>query len=164
MNRPALLAMLVLCSLANPAMADIYRWVDSSGHVHFSDSPPPETKNLKQMKGNYQPGDPDVAKMHEAASKAPVTLYTANCGEHCNQAAAFLQNRGIPFSTRQVDKDDEAAKALRQLVGGLQVPVVSIGTTVQKGFDKTLWGNLLDLAGYPKVKVGVADTKVGGSK
>lgn len=32
----------VLCAAAAPAHADVYRWVDANGKVHYSDTPPPE--------------------------------------------------------------------------------------------------------------------------
>jgi glutaredoxin len=148
---PFLCASLLL-ALAAPASAEIYRWVDSAGRVHFGDQPPGDIDRVQQMPKQTLPDNAEVVKLRQAAEKAPVTLYITDCGAPCSQATALLQGRGIPFTTRQVDKDPEAVKALRQLTGQLQVPTLKIGDNVQKGFEKVMWNNLLDLAGYPRAK------------
>ncbi len=151
------LVLSVLClALAAPASAQIYRWVDSKGKVHFSDSPPPDTKRLQAVKAPSRPVDGQSAQMKEAVAKAPVTLYITDCGPACSQSVALLQSRGIPHSALRVDQDPEAAKRLKQVAGVLQVPVMTVGGTVQKGFQAELWHKLLDVAGYPK-----ADTTAG---
>jgi glutaredoxin len=148
---PFLCASLLL-ALAAPASAEIYRWVDNAGRVHFGDQPPGDIDRVQQLPKQTLPDNTEAAKMRQAASKTPVTLYITDCGAPCSQASALLQERGIPFTTRLVDKDPEAAKSLRQLVGQLQVPTLKIGDNAQKGFEKALWNNLLDLAGYPRAK------------
>ena len=154
----------VMLALAAPAAAEIYRWTDSAGRVHFSDQPPDDVNRVRQLPAQPMPDNPEAAKMREAANKAPVTLFITNCGDPCTQAAALLQGRGVPYSTRQIDKDPDAAKALRQLIGQLQVPVLKIGDNVQKGFEKVLWNNLLDLAGYPRAKGPAGDRNAPGGK
>lgn len=45
--------------LALPAAAEMYRWVDKDGRVHYSDQPPPATiKQQKQMKQRVRPAGP----------------------------------------------------------------------------------------------------------
>jgi glutaredoxin len=144
---------LALCALAGPASAEIYRWVDSAGRVHFSDQPPRDVDRVRQMPTQSNPENPDAAKMRAVADKQPVTLYITNCGAPCDQAKALLQERGIPYATKFLDRDPDAVKALRQAAGqDLMVPSLKIGDNVQKGFEKVLWNNLLDLAGYPRPK------------
>lgn len=153
----------VLLAWAAPAAAEIYRWTDSAGRVHFSDQPPDDVNRVRQLPAQPKPDNPEAAKMREAANKQPVTLFLTNCGEPCNQASALLQGRGVPYTTKYVDRDPEAAKSLRQLIGQLQVPVLKIGESTQKGFEKVLWNNLLDLAGYPRPK-GAGDKSAAGDK
>lgn len=159
---PLLCASLLL-ALAAPASAEIYRWVDNDGRVHFGDQPPGDINRVQQMPKQTLPENAQAAKMRQAVEKAPVTLYITDCGAPCSQATALLQGRGIPFTTRQVDKDPEAVKSLRQLIGQLQVPTLKIGDNVQKGFEKVMWNNLLDLAGYPPAK-GAASDKAAADK
>lgn len=147
----------VLLALTAPASAEIYRWVDSDGRVHFGDQPPRDVDRVRQLPKQTLPETTQAAKLREVVRKAPVTLFITDCGAPCNQATALLQGRGIPFTSRQVDKDPEAVKSLRQLIGQLQVPTLKIGDNVQKGFEKSIWNNLLDLAGYPPAKTPSSD-------
>jgi len=149
----SLLAGFLALVLAAPATAEIYRWVDSAGRVHFGDQLPNDVSRARQLPNQPLPETPKEAKAREVAQRSPVTLYTSACGEYCDQAVALLRSRGIPFTTLNVDREPESAKALAELTGGpLHVPVLRIGSTVQKGFEKTLWNNLLDMAGYPPNK------------
>ncbi len=145
-----LVCALTIC-FAPPVSAEIYRWVDSAGRVHFGDQAPSDASRVQQIPSQSLPEAPPAAKAREASQRSPVTLYTSACGQYCDQANDFLKARGIPYSLKFIDRDPDAARALRQLTGmPLQVPVIKIGDSVQKGFDKGLWGNLLDLAGYPR--------------
>jgi glutaredoxin len=147
-------ATLALLILALPASAEIYRWVDSAGQVHFGDQPPRNVERVQQVRTPPPSDNPDAAKLRDASGKQPVTLFLTNCGDPCSQASNLLPGRGIPYAAKYVDRDPDAAKALRQLIGQLQVPTLKIGDSVQKGFEKNQWNNLLDLAGYPKPKAG----------
>ena len=44
MNRLHALLLCLACSLALPAVGEIYKWTDSTGKVHYSDKPPAEAK------------------------------------------------------------------------------------------------------------------------
>ncbi len=39
---------LTLC--AAPVLADVYRWVDADGKVHYSDTPPPDQRPAERLK------------------------------------------------------------------------------------------------------------------
>jgi hypothetical protein len=39
---------------------------------------------------------------------------------------------------------------LKKLAGAVEVPVIVVGKTHQKGFEAGSWDSLLDSAGYPK--------------
>jgi biotin carboxylase len=43
----------MMCALAAPAAAQLYKWVDKDGKTHYSDTPPPnqDTKQLKASSG-----------------------------------------------------------------------------------------------------------------
>jgi glutaredoxin len=164
MKHSIILSALLALAVTAPASAEIYRWVDSAGHVHFGDQPPRDVNRVQQLPNQPLPETTDAAKLRETADKKPVTLYTTNCGAPCDQATALLQARGIPFSTKYLDRDPEAVKAYRQLAGqALQVPSLRIGENMQKGFEKVLWNNLLDLAGYPRAKTPAGATPTGST-
>ncbi len=64
MRRPLLAAALLL--LAPLAMGQAYKWTDSSGTVHYSDTPPPKGTQVKRITttGSVQP----LAQPAQAAS------------------------------------------------------------------------------------------------
>jgi glutaredoxin len=153
------LALLVLCSAVACAAgaAEMYRWVDKDGKVHYTDSPPPATARKveeKNLGGNnaVSAGDlPYATRM--AAKNFPVTLYVSNCGEPCTQARQHLAKRGIPYTAKNPASSQADTDALKKLVGSPQVPVLVVGgTSPLKGYDAASWDAALDAAGYPKSK------------
>jgi glutaredoxin len=152
--RIALVAGIVLAVLCGGASAQMYRWVDKDGGVHYTQTPPPPDAKSTQRKslgtgGGAMPyGDLPYATQ-SAAKNFPVTLYTSpDCGAPCEQARSFLVRRVVPFreiSVRQ-QKDIESLKAVS---GGLQVPYLVVGSQKQAGFLEDAYGALLDSAGYP---------------
>ncbi len=144
--------MLVLGLLAVAAQADMYRWEDANGKIHYSDTPPPpNARNVEHKK--ITGGKPDELPLpytlQQAVKNFPVTLYTTDCGEACTRAQQVLAKRGIPYM--EIDaKEPAAQEELRKLVGPtLQVPVLKIGQKVLKGIEEGQWNTALDIAGYP---------------
>jgi len=132
---------------------EVYRWVDGAGGVHYTDQRPPSTvKEVKTLtgKGNVVEVAKESFESKQAREKSPVTLYAGACGPLCDDARAFLTQRGIAFTHRDPGKDPEFAMEVKKLTGGLEVPVLVVGKTHQKGFEPSSWGSLLDAAGYPK--------------
>jgi glutaredoxin len=142
MKRIALV--LLALTFALPAAAEVYRWTDSKGGVHYSDLPPPP--NVKQMKRINAPGGSDSGTPQAGQ---PVTLYTGNCGATCDQAADYLRQRGVPFTLKNASQDPKAAKDLKDRTGAMEVPVLFIGDSMQRGYSPSVWDKMLDVAGYP---------------
>ena len=147
----------LLLLLALPVQAgELYRWVDRSGKVHYSDAPPPpEARQVEERRlpGNtVSSGDLPYAT-RRAARDFPVTLFVSECGEPCNQARAHLARRGIPYTPRNPAASQADAEALTKLVGSPQVPVLVVGRSAPlKGYDAGAWDAALDAAGYPRSK------------
>ena len=137
------------------AQSTVYRWVDKDGKVHFSDSPPPadaRQSSQKTMGGGYVERELPYG-VQQAMKKNPVTLYTApSCGEPCGSARNLLSERGIPFTERNAGGSAAVQKDLKELVGGLEVPVLVIGGNPIKGYDNGQWSLALDDAGYPRTR------------
>lgn len=72
---------LALAALCGPAQADIHKWVDEDGNVHYSDQPPPASvKNSFTFQGKARPvpgtapsGKGDSNKEDTAATTKPLT-------------------------------------------------------------------------------------------
>lgn len=136
------LALLAL-SFALPAAAELYRWTDEQGRVHYSDLPPPPS--IKKMQRIRAPGtSADAPRI-----RPPVVLYSADCGATCEQAAQYLRQRGVPFSLKNAQKDPAAADELRKRTGAFEVPVLFVGESMQRGYSPGVWDKMLEVAGYP---------------
>lgn len=149
--RSAIFAVLLAATCA--ASAQMYRWTDDKGRVHITDTPPPPgAKGVKRSSyggGSAAAEDADLPFAVRAPAKnSPVTLYTAPECESCGAARKLLNARGVPF--REVSVIDEnQALALKQASGGLSVPTIVVGGSVQRGFETGAYQSLLDIAGYP---------------
>ncbi len=147
--------LLILLLGASPLLhaGEVYRWVDERGAVHYSDQPPPARARQAQKvkgKGNVVDVDKETFETRLARDRNPVVLYSAACGPMCDQARDHLTQRGIPFTLKDPSKEPEIAVELKKLIGAVEVPVIVVGKTLQKGFDPSSWDSLLDAGGYPK--------------
>ena len=142
--------------LAWPASAQLYRWVDDQGQVHYSDQPPPanikKTQRIKTPSASAEPG----------RVKANVVLYSAACGATCDQAAEFLAKRGVAFTLKNADKDAAAAEELKKRTGDLGVPVLMVGDSMQRGYSPSVWDKMLEMGGYPATPSKPAPAKEAG--
>jgi glutaredoxin len=135
----------------------VYKWTDSQGKVHFSDTPPNEqAKGLTQKRMGG--GDVDVSQLPYATQQAmkrnPVTLYTApQCGEPCASGRSLLGDRGVPYTERDAQANPADAAEVKRLVGASQVPVLVVGSAPLKGYEEGAWQAALDSAGYPRTKL-----------
>lgn len=146
-----LLAGLALLLFAASASAQMYKWTDAKGVVHFSDQPPPD-KHAKVEKKSYAGGAREAGlpyALAEAARRHPVVLYTtADCGP-CDQGRALLNQRGIPFAEKTVSTNEDQQK-LKEAGGSAQLPLLVVGGTRRVGFEATGWNEALTSASYPQ--------------
>ncbi len=144
--------MCVLALLGNAQAGELYRSIDSSGKVHYSDKPLPGTEDVERLKLGSEP-PPDDSLPYEtmrAQQNFPVTLYAfPECGSPCQQARDFLNKRGIPFSEKNL-KTQEDLDAFFKLSGFNAAPALAVGKTWLRGFLAEQWNKELDFAGYPK--------------
>lgn len=151
MTRRGLWLLIGLLAAGAAYAAELYRWVDAEGKVHYTDTPPPPSAK----KGEEKHLTPSVIQStqpyatREAVKNFPVTLYVSDCGETCDQAKKHLVQRGIPFATKNAD-DPAVQEEMRKQFGGLQVPILVIGKTPTKGYEASTWDSALDAAGYPR--------------
>lgn len=146
------LALLMIFIAMPLSAAQLYRWVDADGKVHYTDQPPDaKARNVEKRRfgGNVIDTSELPYATREAVKKFPVTLYANECGEACTLATQHLDKRGIPF-VRKTIKDETEAEELKKLAGGLEVPTLLIGKKPLKGYQAQDWDTALDAAGYPK--------------
>ncbi len=139
---------------SSTAQQQLYRYVEPDGRVVYTDrAPPANAKNAqtKRIGANFIETNELTYQAQQATERFPVTLYTFDCGEVCQNAEALLNRRGVPFSTVNV-QEKEGQTRLQLLTGGeLQAPVLAVGDKlIAKGYSETRWQAMLDQAGYPK--------------
>jgi len=165
MARNSLIVLLLTTLVATPAMADrLYKWVDQYGNVSYQDRPPPPGQGGKveeKLLGDKSRSgeDPSTAA---AAAKFPITLYVTTKCAPCDVARAYLKGRKVPFTEIDVsEKNPEAQMAMREKVGDLAVPTITVGSRVMKGYMESLVEGELNQAGYPKKPAPTPETAEG---
>jgi len=143
---------LLLFSLS--ASAQVYKWTDAQGTVHYTDTPPP-ARNASQIKtpapGAASGQTPLPYELARAVKASPVTLYTttqAACAG-CDQGRALLRARSIPYTEKTVNSDEDKEQ-LRQLTGKLELPLLAVGSRKIAGFQDAAWQDALNAAAYPR--------------
>ena len=135
------------------AQTQVYRYTDADGRVVYSDrAPTTAVKDLqtKRLGANFiSTSEPGYAAAL-AADRFPVTLYTFQCGDVCQNAEALLNRRGVPFTIVNVS-EPEGQTRLQAVAGEGMAPVLTVGDKlVGKGYSEARWQAMLDEAGYPK--------------
>ena len=162
MNVPRIfLAFLVLLVVIEASSAEIYRWVDQNGVLHFSDSPTESMSDTNAAEKVSSP-DPDpvdnrpppaeTQKINLDANSldtlgesekdavtvnAPtVEIYeTSWCG-YCKKAKKFFRSRGIKFKAYDIEKDEAAARRMMALTQQRAVPFVVINGHQIHGYSE----------------------------
>ena len=125
----AALAGALACGFEAGAQNTVYKWTDSEGKVHFSDTPPADQKGVTQRRMGG--GEVDTSQLpyatQQAAKTNPVTLYTApQCGDPCASARSLLGSRGVPYSERN-------AQASHEFAGAERFCEIVVGSVVESG-------------------------------
>lgn len=147
-------ALLLLPALTQ---AQMYRWIDDSGKVHYSDlAPPSGAKNVqkKSMSASQSASPPLPYALQQAVKDFPVTLYTSDACDPCVQARDLLNKRGVPYKDVGIAiTDAEGLEKLKNLAGAAVVPVITVGREKYEGFESAAYQAALDNAGYPKTSL-----------
>ncbi len=152
--RGALLLGVLAVATSGFAQTPVYRYTEPDGRVVYSDRPPPSSaRNVqtKRLGANFiDTSEPNLAAQ-QASERFPVTLFTFECGEVCQNAEALLNKRGVPYATVNVQNDEQGRARLQAMTGDDKAPVLAVGDgIVIKGYNESRWQASLDQAGYPK--------------
>jgi glutaredoxin len=154
MKLPIACLLSMLVATAGLAVADMYKWVDETGKVHYTDSPPPGKKAQKlDLKINSIAGPPVVSTFKGGTSSkdisavaAKVKVYGATWCGYCKRAKAYLQARGTPFEDIDVERSAQGKSEFRSL-GGRGVPVILVGDQRMDGYRQETLEGMLKHAG-----------------
>jgi hypothetical protein len=152
MNYILLALVIFMFILPSAQSAERYRWVDKAGNVHYGDTPPANTINVKTKKisAAESPNDDLSFATRLAQKNFPVILYVGNgCGDVCDKGRSLLTKRGIPFSEKILITQADIDEFTKQTDSD-SVPVLAVGTNYLKGYSAESWHSTLSTAGYLK--------------
>jgi glutaredoxin len=139
---------LIAAALTGTAHAQtLYKSVDASGKVVYSDQPPAsgavqKTLKLESLPVSVVPGNPlppttpgqaPVEAPKAAQPRGEVTLYMATWCGYCKAAKAYLGGKGIAY--REFDVDTPTGKAAFAQLGARGVPVLLTNGQRVAGFS-----------------------------
>lgn len=137
---------LLVCAEA-PAN-QVYRWLDDTGKVHFSDRPPVDDSAGGVEIRSYR-GSPEISAVPAESVSAQVTMFTTSWCGYCKRARAYLNKMGIPFVEYDVERDEFGKREYKKL-NGHGVPVILVGNQRMNGFSAASLEKLLRKAGLLK--------------
>jgi glutaredoxin len=81
-----------------------------------------------------------LAKAQALPSQPPITLYSTNWCGVCKKAKSFMENQGLAFVEKDIEKDKKAARELQEKLqragqSTRGVPVIDVGGQLMTGFD-----------------------------
>ena len=127
--------LLICCLLPIYASADaeILKWVDEDGKVHYGDA--------RQMRGRAEVVKTKISSYEhvtitqsKSAAGSDVVMYsTTSCG-YCKQARRYFKQNDIAFAEHFIDKD-RAARRTYDKLGEKGVPVILVGDARMTGFS-----------------------------
>jgi glutaredoxin len=138
----AIVSCVLFLTLTSPlSHAQLYKWVDAQGKIHYGDSPP-ENADLKNINGdinsfgsvNVEPFEFDPQLVTASTASKSVVMYTTSWCGYCRSAAKYFRQKNIPFTEYDVEKSDKGARDYRRLKGR-GVPIILIGRQRMNGFD-----------------------------
>lgn len=143
------LALILALIAPDQLVAEIYKWTDDSGRVHYSDQKPEseKTETVTPELNTYTaiPVDPNLLNeisksnderegAHHRQGKKVVMYSTEWCG-NCKKARRYFIKNGIPFVEYDIEKNKKAMK--RYLSFNTKgVPLILIGKKQLLGFSR----------------------------
>ena len=150
------LGVLVILIGISPLMAEIYKWTDEHGRVHFTDTPP-EGSNSKPVDiGPINTYDaPSKILIDETLArstglpvkKGKVVVYSTTWCGVCTKAKKWLRANKVSFREYDVEKSPKGQRDYKRLKGR-GVPIIMVGRQRMNGFSSSRMTEMLRKAGH----------------
>lgn len=148
----AVVARLLLagCLLVSAGVSanQVYRWLDDTGKVHFSDRQP-GGDNASDIEVKSYRGSPEISAAPAESASVQVTMFTTSWCGYCKRARAYLNRMGIPYVEYDVERDAVGKRKYEKLHAH-GVPVILVGNQRMNGFSAPSLEKLLRNAGLVK--------------
>jgi len=73
-----------------------------------------------------------------------VIVYTGDNCAWCDRAKSYLAERGVPYTERNIEYDEEEQRKVQALSGQRHVPVITVGSEMVVGFQRRELAQILD--------------------
>ncbi|OOZ37659.1 DUF4124 domain-containing protein [Solemya velesiana gill symbiont] len=125
----------LLLLASSSATAEIYKWVDEHGKIHFGDRPSRQLDveevelRLNTFSG-YQVTDRD----DDIATGGKVVIYSTTWCGVCDRAKDYFKANNIPFTECDVEKSETGTRDFKRM-NGRSVPIILAGSKRMDGFS-----------------------------
>jgi len=131
--KPLILTISLLLS-SSVSYAEIYKWVDANGKVHFSDQKSASFKSeeLTLEINTYT----NVAVDKSIYNVGPkVVMYSTNSCGYCKKARKYFNKNNISYTDYNIEKNAQAKRRFKKM-GARGVPVILVGNKRLNGFSE----------------------------
>lgn len=117
----------------NAVHAEIYKWIDDQGEIHFGDKKPIQlnVKKLKLKINSYTSISYDISKIDSGHN---VIIYSTEWCGYCKKAKRYFKKNHISYIEYDIEKDAKANKRYKEM-GATSVPVIIVGKKRMNGFS-----------------------------
>lgn len=132
----------LLVILSKLATAEIYKWVDENGKIHFSDTPPVnnnaekiDEQKLSARTSSYTSVSVDTITPSNITNPSnKLTIYTTSSCGYCSKAKKYFAENKIPYKEKNIETSKKFNREFKQL-GGKGVPVILWKNKLMRGFS-----------------------------
>lgn len=138
---PLLRILIVLClaCVTGTSPAQIYKWTDAQGHLHYGDHPSTggQAEVVTPQINTYTSVEivgSDTNGSRPVGGHPAVRMYSTGWCGVCKQARAYFSRNHIPFTDTDVENTEAGRRAFKDL-HGRGVPIILVGNQRMNGFD-----------------------------
>lgn len=132
--------------VAGSLNAEVYKWRDSNGKLHFSDSPPGEVnaekldeKELAARISSFTNVSVQITPIdfgvNQQVNNRQVIMYSTTRCPYCAKARAYFAKHDIDYVDKKIDESPAFRKEFKAL-GGKGVPMIFLGKYKMNGFSE----------------------------
>ncbi|NNJ65293.1 MAG: glutaredoxin family protein [Xanthomonadales bacterium] len=131
--------------MASPLAAEVYKWTDENGIVHYSDQKPDDQEytELEFSVSTYESvsygtvSTPEKAtRPAKSARKKRVVMFSASWCGVCKKARKYFRKKKIRFTEYDIEKSTRGKRLYRDL-DATGVPVILVGKQRMNGFTES---------------------------
>lgn len=128
--------LLLLTLICSPLQAEVYKWVDDQGKIHFSDKEPKSSSASKlELKINTY-SSPTYSESSSREGNKKVVMYSTEWCGYCKKARLYFKNNNINYKEYDIERSAKANKEHKRL-GATGVPLILVGKKKMNGFSET---------------------------